>query len=136
MESEEFEIQFAIPESWETEVDGDTVTSYGNGVVFVLTAVKDNSISTEELFEIQIENLDMDTEGEVEEIELAGGIIGMLGGGAGIIEGEVAVVMLLAATLDDNNYLAYVFAKPKKFDKFEDTIIDVITSLEPLGFEG
>lgn len=135
IESEEFDVQFDIPETWEVEIDGDTVTAFGNGIIFVLTAVKDDSISTEELFEIQVEELEIESEGEVEEIELRGGIIGLFGAGAGIIDDEVMGIMLLAATMDENNYLAYVFAAPKKFERKSDLIADIITSLAPLGFE-
>lgn len=135
VESEEFDVQFDIPESWELEFDGDTVTAFGNGIAFVLTAVKDNSITTEELFEIQVEELEIESEGEVEEIELQGGIIGLFASGAGIIDDEVTGIMLLAATMDENNYLAYVFAAPKKFERKIDLISGIITSLAPLGFE-
>jgi len=135
IESEEFDVQFDIPENWEIEMDGDTVTAFGNGIFFVLAAVKDDSISTEELFEIQVEQLEVDSEGEVEEVELRGGILGLLGAGAGVIDGEVVGIMLLAATMDENNYLAYIFAAPAKFERKADLLADVITSLAPLGFE-
>ncbi len=135
MESEEFDVQFEVPANWETEAEGDTVTSYGNGIVFVLTAVKDDSISTEDLFYAQVDALDIDSEGEIDDIELRGGILGILGAGVGEIDGEVVGIMLLAATMDDNNYLAYIFAAPRKFERKADLIADVITSLAPLGYE-
>ncbi|MFT5470275.1 MAG: hypothetical protein ACI8UO_005402 [Verrucomicrobiales bacterium] len=135
IESEEFDIQFEIPTNWELEIEEDSVAAFGNGIVFVITAVKDDSITTKELFEIQVETLEMESEGEVEEVELKGGIHGMLGGGAGVIDGDVVGLVLLAATLDENNYLAYIFAEPKKFERQKDLIFNVITSLAPLGFE-
>lgn len=133
-ESETFDLQFNLPAGWETEVDGETLTATGAGIVFVLTAVKDASISTAELFEIQVETLDMEADGEYEEIELRGGILGVLGSGAGVIEEEVVGMILLAATLDENNYLAYIFALPETFDYYQDTMVEVITSLAPLGW--
>ena len=135
-ESDVFDLQFDLPARWATEVDGETLTSTGEGIVFVLTAVKEASISTEELFNIQVETLDIDAEGDYEEIELRGGILGVIGSGAGVIEGEVVGLILLAATLDENNYLAYIFATPETFEQSEDTMVEIITSLAPLGWVG
>lgn len=133
-DSEEFDIQFAVPDTWSTEVDGDLLISEGDGVVFVLTAVKEGSISTEELFFIQVDNLDMDSEIEYEEVEMRGGMLGIIGSGAGTIEGQVVGVILLAATYDENNYLAYVFATPESFEYHEDVMVNVLTSLAPYGW--
>jgi hypothetical protein len=133
-DSEKFDIQFAVPDYWSTDVDGDLLVSEGDGVVFVLTAVKEGSISTEELFFIQVDNLDMDSEIEYEEVEMRGGMLGIIGSGAGTIEGQVVGVILLAATFDENNYLAYIFATPESFEAQEGVMVDVLTSLAPYGW--
>lgn len=133
--SEEFDLQFDLPSNWLVEVDGETVIAEGNGIVFVLGAVKDASISTKELFDIQVETLDMDAEGTYDEIELEGGILGIIGSGAGVVNEEVVGIILLAATLDENNYLAYIFAPPNVFQQNEETMVDVITSLVPFGWD-
>lgn len=133
-ESEAFDIQFDIPDCWETEIEDEMLTATGEGIVFVLTAVKDESVSTKELFDIQVETMNMEAEGEYEEIELPGGILGVIGSGSGVIDGEVVGVILLAATLDDNNYLVYIFADPDAFEKNEAVMVDIITSLAPRGW--
>ncbi len=133
--SEEFDIQFDVPSGWITEVDGDILISTGDGIVLVVAAVKDESISTQDLFKLQVESLDLEAEGEYEEIELLGGMLGIIGSGAGVIEGEVVGIILLAATLDENNYVAYIYALPEAFDEHQDTMVDIITSLAPLGWE-
>lgn len=135
-ESKEFDVQFDIPSHWETEVDGETLVAAGDGIVFVITAVKESSVSTEELFSIQVDNLGMDAEGEYEHIELNGGIQGVIGSGAATLDDEPIGVILLAATLDDNNYLAYIFAEPNVFEQHGDTMVEIITSLAPLGWTG
>lgn len=134
--SSKFDLQFMIPDYWKTTVNGDMLVSEGDGIIFVLTAVKDESLSTLELFEIQVETLDMEVEGEYEEIDLTGGIQAVLGAGAAIIEGEAGGIVLLAATLDENNYLAYIYAEPDVYEEYEDVMVDIITSLEPYGWDG
>jgi len=134
-ESEEFDLQFEIPGYWSTSVDDETIISEGDGIVFVLSAMKESSVSTYELFEIQVETLDMDAEGEYEEIDLEGGIHGIIGYGIADIEGEEGALILLAATLDENNYLAYIFCDPEYFEDNEDIMVDIITSLAPYDWE-
>ena len=134
-ESEEFDLQFEIPDYWSTVVDDETVISEGDGIVFVLTAMKESSISTYELFEIQVETLDLDADGEFEEIDLEGGIHGIIGYGIADMDGEEGALILLAATLDENNYLAYIFCDPEYFEDNEDIMVDVITSLAPYEWD-
>lgn len=131
-ESEEFDLQFSIPADWETVVEEDMITAAGDGIVFVLGAVKDESISTLELFEIQVDALEVEAEGEYEELELAGGIQAVIGSGPAVIDGEVVALILLAATLDENNYIAYIFVDPEMYDAYEDLMVEVITSMQPL----
>jgi hypothetical protein len=76
----------------------------------------------------------MDSEIEYEEVEMRGGMLGIIGSGAGTIEGQVVGVILLAATFDENNYLAYISATPESFEAQEGVMVDVLTSLAPYGW--
>lgn len=134
-ESEAFGLQFDLPDGWITQVDGDMLVSTGDGIVMVVGAANDDSIDTYDLFAMMVENMGIEAEGEYEELEMAGGILGVLGTGVGDIEGETVGVVLLAATLDAANYFAYIYATPDAYEANVDTMIDIITSLAPLGWE-
>jgi len=134
-ESEAFGLQFDLPDAWTTEFDGDLLVSTGDGIVMVVGAANDDSIDTYDLFGMMVENMGFESEGEYEELEMAGGILGVLGTGVGEIEGETVGVILLAATLDAANYFAYIYATPEAYEANVDTMIDIITSLAPLGWE-
>ncbi|HMB90471.1 MAG TPA: hypothetical protein VKP65_06470 [Rhodothermales bacterium] len=134
-ESEAFGLQFDLPDDWTTEVDGDMLVATGDGIVMVVGAANDDSIDTYDLFGMMVENMGFEAEGEYEELEMAGGILGVLGTGVGEVEGETVGVVLLAATLDAANYFAYIYATPEAYEANVDTMIDVITSLAPLGWE-
>jgi hypothetical protein len=101
----------------------------------VVGAANDDSIDTYDLFGMMVENMGFEAEGEYEELEMAGGILGVLGTGVGDVEGETMGVVLLAATLDAANYFAYIYATPEAFEANVDTMIDIVTSLAPLGWE-
>ena len=134
-ESEKFNIQFAVPTSWSTTVDGDYLISTGDGIVFVFGSVKDASIGMGELFDIQVATLGFEAEGESEEIELPSGLLSIMGFGAGEIEGQVVGMILLATNLDENNYFAYIYTNAEVFEEYEDVMVDIITSIGPRGWE-
>lgn len=134
-QSEKFDIQFAVPTSWSTTVDGDYLVSAGDGIVFVLGSVKDNTIDMGELFNMQVETLGFDSEGEYEELELPSGMYAIMGYGAGAIQNQLVGMILLSTNWGDNNYFAYIYTDPDKIEYYENVMVDIITSIGPLDWE-
>jgi len=136
-QAEDFNIQFDIPDNWTTESkDDETVPTFfatnpKQDIALVLLIYKDESISTEELFDQAVDNLDMELEGEAEQTEI-NGLDAWLGVGAGVIEGETAGIVIMAATYDENNYVAYIFTEADAFEKRAEMMEQIINSFAPI----
>lgn len=127
-----YNIQFDVPPHWDVGLDGESLIASGAGAVFVISVIEDIAISAEDLFYIQGETLDVEFDGEYDEIELEGGIYGLIGVGEAIIDGEDVDIILLAAKSAEIGYLAYIVSEPNASDHDWDVMIDIVTSLAPL----
>ncbi len=136
-QAEDFNIQFQIPENWTVETDDDQdvpslfATNPKQDIALVVLVYKDESISTEELFDQAVDNLDMELEGEAEETEI-NGMNAWVGVGAGLIDDEAAGIVVMAATFDENNYVAYIFTEADAFEKRANLMEQIINSFAPI----
>ena len=135
--AKKFNIQFKIPADWETETENDAdvpsmiSTSPDEDIVLVGYVYKDSDISTEELFDQAVEDLEMELEGEAEETEI-NGMLAWIGVGAGDIEGVEAGIAMMAATYKDNNYVVYIFTAADAFEDNADLMEENVTSFTPI----
>jgi hypothetical protein len=132
--AEAFNIQIDVPDAWNTTVEGDLLesTSDDGSIVLLLYPYKDESISTEELFYMVVEELGFESEGDVQEIEDLNGLHAYLGVGVGDVDGDPVGIVLISATYDENNYIGYIFTNIDAYEGHADTMINIISSLAPL----
>ncbi len=132
--SEELNVQFEIPPTWEVDNDGETLVAAPprGGISFVIASYEDGSISTEDLFVTFADSLEFEVSGEYEEIEDFNGFHAMLGNGVAMIDGEPVVMLMIALTMDEANHVAYVFCNPDLADKYGQMMQDLLLSIRPL----
>ncbi|MBN2412690.1 hypothetical protein JXQ31_13455 [candidate division KSB1 bacterium] len=136
-QAKNFNIQFKVPEDWTTETDHDEdvpsllSTSPDEDMALMVYAYKDSTLSTEELFDQAVENLNMELDGDAEETEI-NGMQAWLGGGAGKIDDQVVGIVIMAATYNENNYIVYIFTETDVFEDNTDLMEEIINSFSPI----
>lgn len=132
--SKPLNVQFEIPPTWKVETDENTLIAMPRegGVSFVVVSYEDDSITTEDLFVQFAEAMDMEVEGEYEEIEDFNGFHAMLGSGVAMVEGEPVMMLMVALTMDEDNHVAYVFCHPDLADENDQLMQDLLLSIRPL----
>lgn len=136
-ESKEYNIQFDVPAKWKTthgikkDIPYLESESPDGSVVLFVYVYEDSEISTEELFDKAVDDLDLDLEGEAEEEEI-NGLHAWVGEATGKIEGEKVGMFIMAATYDEFNYVAYIFTEEAKFEKNAKVMNKILDSFEPI----
>lgn len=136
--SEKHNIKFSVPGKWKTSSG-----TNANGVPFLesessdgslylmVYAYKDSSLSTEDLLDKAVDDLGVKLTGEANEEEI-NGLHAWVGEATGRIEGQPVGLFIMAATLDEDNYVAYVFTEQSKFDKNAPVMNKILDSFTPL----
>lgn len=136
--SAEFNVQFDVPAGWKVEhlrdsdVPGLIAYSEDRGITLVVLAYKDRSIGTEALLDEAVDLLDMDLAGEAAQEEL-NGFDAWIAEAEGFIDDVEVGLFILAATYDDNNYVAYIFTPIDGFDENAEVMNDILDSFSPLN---
>lgn len=136
-ESHEFNIQFDVPASWHTEVSEDseipTLVSVSpeGSVVLVVLSYEGAEIGTEELLDEAVESLEIELEGEAREEDI-NGLHAWVAEATGNMEGDDVGMFIMAATYDENNYVAYVFSELDEFDRNAAVMNAILNSFAPL----
>lgn len=136
-ESREFNISFDVPASWHTEASEDSEVpslvsvSPDESVVLVVLSYQDAEIGTEELLDEAVEFLEIELEGEARE-ENINGLHAWVAAAGGSVEGEEVAMFIMAATYDENNYVAYIFTDVESIDQNADVMNAILDSFAPL----
>ena len=136
-QSKEFNLQFDIPDHWQVETDDDAEVpslmahDEDSQIIMMVLAYKDESISTEDLFDQAVDNLDMEIEGEAEHGD-HNGMDSWFGLGDGTIDDEKVGIVILAATYDENNYVVYIFTPADVYEDNVNIMDTIINSVAPL----
>lgn len=136
-ESEEHNVQFQIPAGWTTEsseMNGipELVAESAEGTMAMYVfSYKDATISTDELFDQTVADLDFESKGDSWE-ENINGFMCVVGEGSGKIEGEKVGMFIMAATYNEDNHVAYIFTEYSKFDKNAEVMNQILDSFAPL----
>lgn len=135
--SEAFNIAFSIPAGWQTETQADedvpslVSQSPDGNIVLVVLAYEDEEIGTEALLDNAVDMLDIELEGEAEEQDL-NGLHAWVAVAAGDVEGTDAGIVIMAATYEANNYIAYIFTPAEAFEEHVEIMGAIIDSFAPI----
>ena len=130
-------ISFQVPGGWSTTAGSEdgvpmlTSLSPDESISLVVVAYKDEAIGTEELLDRAIEELDAELEGEAEELDI-NGLHAWMATGVGVIDGGDVGLVIMAATYDENNYVAYVFSDIDVFERNAELMGTIIGTFAPL----
>lgn len=133
----EFDIQFEIPDNWEThteEMDGVPVLaseSPDRSIVLLIYTFKDLEQSIDDLFNTAVKDLDFRIDGELGEDEV-NGMPAIVGEGSGVIDQRAVNFILMSASHKDTNYLAYIFTDPDKYPGNANMMTKILDSFAPL----
>ena len=136
-DSEAFDIQFSIPENWEThseEMDGVPVLaseSPDRSVVLLIYTFKDLEQSIDDLFGAAVKDLEFKVDGDFGEDEV-NGMHALVGEGTGVIDRRAVNFILMSAAHKDTNYLAYIFTDPDKYPNNATMMAKILESFSPL----
>lgn len=136
-ESKDFNIKFKVPAQWHTLVKSDKDVPYLESIspdeatyLFVYS-YKDSKISTEELLDQQVTMLEMSLKGTKQEEEI-NGLHAWVAEATGKIQRMDVGMFIMAATYNENNYVAYIFTDESKFDVNSKMMNAILDSFEPL----
>jgi predicted Zn-dependent protease len=135
--SEEFNIQFEVPGTWQTTTDVESdipfleAVSPDETMVLMVYAYKNADISTKDLLSQAVNDLDMALTGEMNEEDI-NGLNAWVAEATGMINELKVGMFIMAATYDENNYVAYVFTEEKDFTKNSGVMNKILDSFKPL----
>jgi hypothetical protein len=132
-----YNIQFDVPATWATTTgDHDgvpvlTSTSAEGTMALVVYVYKDSSVSTEELMDGAVDDLDLTLSGQATEEDI-NGLHAWVAEATGVIEGDEVGMFIMGATYDEDNYVAYVFTEAAKFRQNADVMNRILNSFRPI----
>lgn len=137
-ESKDFNIKFDVPADWTsaayTESDIPYLESFSpdESMSLIVYAYKSMDISAVDLLRQAADDLGIALVGEANEKDI-NGLNAWITEATGILYEVNAGLFIMAATYEDNNYVAYVFSEESRFEKNADTMNKIINSFAPLN---
>lgn len=135
-ENKDFAIQFQVPGKWKVETSTkndvpmlEAESPDGSMYLFVYS-YEDSSISTEELLDKAVDDLDFTVKGEAKQEDI-NGLDAWVAEATGRMDGLPVGLFIMAATYDDNNYVAYIFTEQKAFDRNAKVMNRILDSFKP-----
>lgn len=136
--SDTYNIKFSVPGKWKTTAATNTngvpylESESPDGTLYLMVyAYTDSSLSTEDLLDKAVDDLDVKLTGEANEEEI-NGLHAWVAEATGRIDGQPVGLFIMAATYEDYNYVAYVFTEQKLFDKNADVMNRILDSFTPI----
>lgn len=136
-ENRELNIGFQLPPGWTTSTemrDGVPMllsVSPDESMSLLVYAYSDTTLGTEELLQQAIDDLDGQIEGEKTEENL-NGLHAWVATAAGTLDGAPIGLVIMAATSDAHNYVAYVFTDLDAFERNAEIMGTIIGTFAPL----
>lgn len=136
-EAKAFNAQFDLPGHWKTSTGDRKGVPYlesesSDGSLYLFVYVySDSSISTEDLLDQAVEDLDLDLKGEAKREEI-NGMDAWVAEATGRMDGIDVGMFIMAATNGDHNYVAYVFTEASRFRRNSDVMNRILDSFRPL----
>ena len=137
-ENKDFNIRFQVPGKWKTHTDTNKAgvpfleaESPDGSLYLFVYAYKDASLSTDDLLDKAIADLGMKLKGDAQDEDI-NELQALVAEATGSIDGRPVGMFIMAATFEDDNYVAYVFTELAKFDKNTGVMNQILDSFAPI----
>jgi len=136
-EAADYNVKFSVPADWKTTTGMEGEVPYleseskDGEIYFFIFIYKDASISTEQLLDNAVKDLGIKLTGDAAQENL-NGMDAWVASATGMMENMEVGMFIMAATYDENNYVAYIFTPAELSDKNSEIMNKIIDSVEPM----